>query len=260
MHEKSKKYIINALLTVIKVERPSESYFRLHFSCDKPLAVNPNWICPHLKLLFADPLTGKITFPMLDENNKILVSDKVRQFARSYSIRAYDESSNQIVIDFAIHDSGLATVWAQQAKVGDQIGIVGTAGKLEFDNQYLILMGDVSSLPTICYTLEHLPANHKAVAFIEVNHKSDIVELPSDLSVQWLIKDANHPNQLVDAVMSWDLSQQDNLLFWGGLECSLARQLRQAIKDKYVDLQPSSVHITSYWREGFAEGEFKHRD
>lgn len=258
MHEK--KNIINALLTVVKIERPSESYWRLHFSCDKPLVVNPRWICPHLKLLFADPLTGEIAFPILDENNKISVSDRVRQFARSYSIRDYDERNNHIVIDFAIHASGLATVWSQQAKVGDQVGFVGPAGKLEFANQHLILMGDVSALPAICYTLEHLPADHQSEAFIEVNHKTDIVDLPKHLSVKWMIKDANYPNQLVDTLMNWDFSQHDNLLFWGGLEGSLAQQLRHALKDKYVNLAPNAIQITSYWREGLAEGEFKHRD
>ena len=75
-----------------------------------------------------------------------------------------------------------------------------------------------------------------------------------------MIKDANYPNQLVDALMNWDFSQHDNLLFWGGLEGSLAQQLRHALKDKYVNLAPNAIQITSYWREGLAEGEFKHRD
>ena len=262
MQEKPRKAIINALLTVIKVEKLSHSFLRLHFSCDKPLMVNPRWICPHLKLLFADPLTDEITFPQLDENNKIMVSDRIRQLARSYSIRGYDESTNQLIIDFAIHSHGLATGWAQKAKVGDQVGIVGTAGKLEFDNQFLVLMGDISAVPTICYTVENLPSSQKALAFIEVNHKTDIVELPinKNVTIQWFVKDVNAPNQLIEAVMNIDLSDQENILFWGGMERSLAQQLRHSIKDKYLNLEPNAIQITSYWREGFAEGEFKHRD
>ena len=262
MQEKPRKAIINALLKVIKVEQLSHSFLRLHFSCDKPLMVNPNWICPHLKLLFADPLTDEITFPQLDENNKIMVNDRIRQLARSYSIRGYDQSTNQLIIDFAIHSHGLATCWAQKAKVGDQVGIVGTAGKLEFDNQFLVLMGDISAAPTICYTVENLPNSQKALAFIEVNHKTDIVELTinKNVTVQWFVKDVNAPNQLIEAVMNIDLSDQENILFWGGMERSLAQQLRHSIKDKYLNLEPNAIQITSYWREGFAEGEFKHRD
>ena len=60
--------------------------------------------------------------------------------------------------------------------------------------------------------------------------------------------------------MNIDLSDQENILFWGGMERSLAQQLRHSIKDKYLNLEPNAIQITSYWREGFAEGEFKHRD
>lgn len=262
MTGKSARVIINALLTVLKVKRISPSFIRIFFNCDKHLTVNPLWICPHLKLLFTDPLTGTITFPQLDENNKIVVSERTRELARSYSIRDYDETTNQLLIDFVVHPKGLATLWAQQAKPDDQVGIVGTVGKLEFSGQTIVLMGDVSAVPTICYTLEHLPKNQKAYAFMAVNDRSDIMPLANNINSQinWFVRDKNKPNQLIDAVIATDLTSYDNLLFWGGMESSLAQKLRHAIKDKYSNLSPDAVQITSYWREGFAEGEFRRRE
>ncbi|OCG07857.1 hypothetical protein A9G13_06490 [Gilliamella sp. wkB178] len=262
MAGKSARVIVNALLTVLKVERISQSFLRIYFSSDKHLTVNPLWICPHLKLLFADPTTGTITFPQLDENNKIVVNDKIRGLARSYSIRGYDEASNQIFIDFDIHPQGLASLWAQQAKVGDQVGLVGSVGKLEFSGQPLILIGDIAAVPSICYTLEHLPNNQQVYAFMEVNDRSDIMPLAnnSNSQVNWFIRDKTKPNQLVDAVIAADLPPYEDLLFSGGMESSLAQQLRHAIKDKCPDINADAVQIISYWREGFAEGEFRRRD
>ena len=260
--QKSKKLIVNALLTVLKVEKISPSFIRVQFSSNKPFDVDSAWVCPHVKLLFPEPITGEILFPKLDEDNKIVVSDKVRQLARSYSVREFDSVTNQLFIDFAIHESGLATVWSRHAKVGDQIGLVGSAGKLSFTDNCLVLMGDVSAAPAICYTLEHLPEKQKVYAFVLVNHPKDIVPLPDNENVQvnWLIQDNTKPNQLVDVVINTEFAEQDKLMFWGGMESSLAQQLRRALKDKYTQLVPEAIHITSYWREGFAEGEFKHRD
>ena len=260
--KKSKKLIVNALLTVLKVEKISPSFIRVQFSSNKPFDVDSAWVCPHVKLLFPEPITGEILFPKLDEDNKIVVSDKVRQLARSYSVREFDSVTNQLFIDFAIHESGLATVWSRHTKVGDQIGLVGSAGKLSFTDNCLVLMGDISAAPAICYTLEHLPEKQKVYAFILVNHPKDIVPLPDNENVQvnWLIQDNTKPNQLVDVVINTEFTEQDKLMFWGGMESSLAQQLRRALKDKYTQLAPEAIHITSYWREGFAEGEFKHRD
>lgn len=262
MPKSSTRTIVNALLTVLKVEQLSKSYLRLHFRCEKPLEVDPLWICPHVKLLFAEPTTGEITFPKLDENNKIVVNDKIRKLARSYSIRHYDAVTNQLVIDFVIHPTGLASVWAQQAKVGDQIGLVGAASKLAYHQQNLVLIGDVSAVPAISYTLENLPAQAKVQAFLAVNDQSDILPLSfsADFKVTWLVANSHQPDEFIETIKGADIPNSCDLFFWGGMECNLARLMRQTLKDKYRDLSPDAIHMISYWREGYAEGEFKHRD
>ena len=262
MAEKSSRIIVNGLLTVNKVERLSHNFIRIYFSCDKSLQINPLWVGPHLKLLFADPITKAIIFPEFDEKGKVLLTDNVRKLARTYSIRQYDKITNQLVVDFAIHANGVATLWAQCAKDGDQIGLIGMGSKTVFDNSYLVLIGDMAAVPAICYSLEHLPDNQKASAFIEVNHQSDVMPLPKNdnVEINWLIANSQQPNQLIEAILKADFAYHPQLLFWGGMESSLAQQLRHAIKDKYPDLKADAVQIISYWREGFAEGEFCRRD
>ncbi|OCG01094.1 siderophore-interacting protein [Gilliamella sp. wkB112] len=262
MAEKSSRVIVNGLLTVIKVEHLSSNFIRIYFSCDKSLQINPLWVGPHLKLIFADPITKAITFPGFDEKGKLLLTENVRKLARTYSIRKYDEVTNQLVIDFAIHAKGIAILWAQSAKESDQIGLFGMGSKTVFENSYLVLIGDIAAVPAICYSLENLPDNQKASAFIEVKHQSDVMPLPNNdnVEINWLIANSLQPNQLIDSVIAANLPTHDDLLFWGGMESSLAQQLRHAIKDKYSDLNADAVQIISYWREGFAEGEFRHRE
>ncbi|OCG21976.1 MULTISPECIES: siderophore-interacting protein [unclassified Gilliamella] len=261
-NEANKKVIVNALLTVLKVEKISPSFIRVQFSSNKPVNIDPLWVCPYLKLLFPDPSTGLIIFPKLDDNNKIVLDDKLRVLVRNYSVREFDSVTNQFFVDFTIHDTGLASVWSQKAKVGDQIGLIGAASKLYFTNDCLVLIGDISAVPAICYTLEHLPKKHKAFAFIQVNHKSDMVSLPDNknIAVNWFVQNSDNPHQLVDAVINADLSGKNKLLFWGGMERSLAQPVRHAIKGKYTHLSPDAFQITNYWRKGFAEGQFKHRE
>lgn len=262
MDKKSSRIIVNGLLTVIKVEQLSQNFIRIYFSCDKSLQINPLWIGPHLKLLFADPISKTITFPEFDEKGKVVLNENVRKLIRTYSIRKYDVITNQLVIDFAIHTNGVATLWAQGAKGGDQIGLIGMGSKNTYNQDHLVLIGDMAAVPAICYSLEHLPNDQKASAFIEVKHQSDVMPLSKNdnVEINWLITNSQQANQLIETVLKADLTYYPQILFWGGMESSLAQQLRHALKDKYTHLSSEAIQIISYWREGFAEGEFRHRE
>ncbi|MDF7669844.1 siderophore-interacting protein [Orbaceae bacterium ESL0721] len=266
MKEHKKRVLINARLTVSDVKQISPNFIRICFTCDKPLTVNPLWIGPHLKLLFADPKTENLTFPEFDENNKINWKDGLRERVRTYSIRNYDADTYQLTVDFIIHQSGIATVWAQQAKIGDQIGLVNMGAKCQFNDanikdQTLVLIGDDSALPTICYTLENLPKSTKAIAFIEVNNRENVIDFPNreQITIDWTIRESGNLSQLIEKVMKLTtLPNSEKLFFWGGMEGSLAQLLRNNLKNRYSELD--KIQIISYWRAGFAEGQFPHRE
>ncbi|MFQ1017087.1 siderophore-interacting protein [Gilliamella sp. BG7] len=153
----NKKVIVNALLTVLNIEKISPSFIRIQFSSDKSVNIDPLWVCPYLKLLFPDPSTNVITFPKLDDNNKIAVDDKQHQLVRSYSVREFERASNQFFVDFAVHDTGLASVWSQKAKIGDQIGLIAAASKLRFTDNCLVLMGIFRLCPPYVIRLNIFP-------------------------------------------------------------------------------------------------------
>lgn len=259
-----KKKAINGLLTVKSNKKLSTNLIEIVFHCDKPLEIDPLWIGPHVKLLF--PLTGsqEIIFPKINEENKIVWQDGIRERVRTYSIRDYDVANNTITVYFVIHQEGIATTWAQHAKVGDKIGLVAMGSKRRFDDvSQLILLGDIAAMPAICYSLERLPPSQQAMAIIEVRDERDkeALKLPPNGRVSWLVTPQGEPSKLIEQIKLLDVDiNASNLLFWGGMESSLSQELRHFLKDYFINLSSESTRLISYWREGYAEGQFKHHD
>jgi NADPH-dependent ferric siderophore reductase len=52
--------------------------------------------------------------------------DGVRPQTRDYT-PLYDEANHELVLDFFIHDGGIASHWAVEAKAGDRLTIGGRA-------------------------------------------------------------------------------------------------------------------------------------
>ncbi|RKS87371.1 NADPH-dependent ferric siderophore reductase [Orbus hercynius] len=259
-----KRNVINGLLTVTNIVSLSSNLIRIVLCCDKKLAVDPNWIGPHLKLLFPAENSQDIIFPQTNEENKIIWQDGVRERVRTYSIRDYNENDNSLSVDFVVHQHGVATSWAQQAKIGDCIGLVAMGSKNRFDETVkFVLLGDIAAMPAICYTLEHLPAKQHVTAIIEVRDEQDKVtlNLPESATLSWLVTPKDQPSQLISTLTQLKLDTADSqLVFWGGMESSLAQSLRHYIKAQFTALSGDCVRLISYWREGYAEGQFKHHD
>lgn len=256
--------VVRSELIVKSIEALSKNMIRIMFSVvdrDK-FIVNPNWIGPHLKLFFPSDERQTITFPEVTEDNKVIWPEGVRERVRTYSLRAYSAQQQILTVDFVKHQSGVATLWAQQAKVGDKIGVLGMGSKCQFTQQTLVLLGDISALPAIAYTLEHLPNDTRAVAIIEVLSEADkqAIHCAQSNEVKWIVRAPTQPSQLISTIATLNLTQPSDLLFWGGMESDLAQQVRHYLKDHYENLSRDNLQIVSYWRQGFTEGSFSHKE
>ena len=71
---------------------------------------------------------------------------------RDYTPRRHDAEAGTLEIDFALHEAGPATQWAEQAKVGDLLGVGGPRGSfiVPTDFDWHLLIGDDTALPAIC--------------------------------------------------------------------------------------------------------------
>jgi len=128
-------------LTVSRIEHLTPRMMRVHFISPELsdfVSAAPD---DHVKLFF--PQAGRI------DGKPVM---------RDFTPRAFDRAAGRLTIDFALHESGPATAWAANARVGDKLDIGGPRGSqvLPDDFDWYLLIGDESALPAIGRRVEEL--------------------------------------------------------------------------------------------------------
>lgn len=136
---------------------------------------------------------------------------------RTYTARTIRPEAEKIDIDFATHGiEGPASAWAQSAKTGDQLVIIGpdtrshqSSGGIEFSPgtaKDLLVAGDETAVPAICAILETLPPGFRGEAYLEVPSHEDVLDLRcrSAVEIHWLPRTGTkHGSELIPAVHRW---------------------------------------------------------
>jgi NADPH-dependent ferric siderophore reductase len=204
----------------------------------------------HVKVFFPDPVTGEIATPVLGPDGIRQMPEGQTVIARDYTPRAYDRTNNHFTLDFAVHEAGPATTWAQTAKVGDELRIGGPRGSfvvpLAFDGY--VLIGDETALPAIGRRLEELPVGAKAVVLVEVESETDQLsfDTPADVTIHWVYR--SEGQTLSEALKAIHLPSGD-CYAWVACESATAKALRiQLIRDHGIN--PKWLKAAGYWRLG----------
>ncbi|NKF21245.1 siderophore-interacting protein [Solimonas marina] len=208
----------------------------------------------HVKLFFPDD-HGVLKVPTMGPNGPDFGGP--RPPMRDYTPRHYDAAAGSLQIDFALHEAGPATRWAEQAKPGDSLGVGGPRGSfiIPTDFDWHLLVGDDTALPAIGRRLAELPAGARAVVLIEVDGPDDQIELPSaaDVSLSWVHRrgaEAGDPAPLADALRRRALPTGDYYA-WVAAEARVAKALRQQLIAEH-GAQPQWMRAAAYWRHGDA--------
>src|SRR5262245_56308776 len=173
----------------------------------------------HIKVFFPDPSAP---------------ADGEPQFVgRDYTPRRYDLTTRRLDVEFAIHEAGPATRWAEQAQRGQSLRIGGPRGSFiisptAFD--WHLLIGDETALPAIARRLTELPAGTRAVVLAEIDGPADRLTLESaaDVSVTWAYRDSAAPGAsdvLARTLKTLQLPKGDYYA-WVACESLIAKALR----------------------------------
>ena len=136
---------------------------------------------------------------------------------RTYTVRKVRPESEQIDVDFVIHDhAGPAGAFAEAAKPGDQAIIIGPNAQaggpvagMDFhpgQSRHLLLVGDETAVPAIGAIMDSLIRDHwqgEGVALIEVPAEEDRLPLPEHegIRVIWTTCDeSGHGHALIEAM------------------------------------------------------------
>ena len=241
-------------LTVKTVQRVTPHLIRITLTGDALEGFTSPGFDDHAKLFFPDAATGQLTLPTAGPDGPVW-PEGGRPAMRDYTPRRHDVQANTLEIDFALHDAGPATQWAEQAKPGDIVGVGGPRGSFivptEFD--WHLLIGDDTALPAISRRLAELPAGARVVVLAEVDSAADEIpfETQADLTLRWVHRNGAAPGLspvLVETLKTMTLPAGD-FHAWVGCESAIAKALRAHLVGER-GANPKWVRASGYWRRG----------
>ncbi|MFT4090245.1 MAG: siderophore-interacting protein [Asticcacaulis sp.] len=240
---------------VASVTRLSEHMIRIVLRHDDLKDFVSSGFDDHVKVFFPDPQTGIIHTPTVGPDGAPVRDPNLTIIARDYTPRAFDNETGELTLDFAVHDAGPATQWAQNAKVGDVLGVGGPRGSfvipLAFDGY--VLIGDDTALPAIARRLTEIGPDAPVLVVAEVDGPESEVDLNGSANVRlhWAHRNGQKPGNpaiLSDALKALQLPEGD-LHVWVAAESGVARHLRgQLLETGRVN--PKWLKVASYWKTG----------
>lgn len=124
---------------------------------------------------------------------------------RTYTIRAVRPEAGEVDIDFVLHEGGVASGWAAEARPGDVVGVNDPTGLYSppADLSWQVLVADQTGLPAAARLLENTPDHVRTRVVLEAPASSAVLPLrePSDSKVTWTYGGNGHgPSRLADLV------------------------------------------------------------
>lgn len=218
----------------------------------------------HLKVFFADPLTGRLAVPTVTPDG-IRPPAEGRVVARDYTPvnPTVDDRGGSLDLDFVLHgDDGPASAWADAARIGDTVTIAGPRGsKLVPEGWDRVLLGaDETALPSVRRWLELLPPRTTVDVLAEVADAADEAYLadlpglrPGGVTVTWLHRDGAAPGTttLLEQAVRASTIDADTFVWCGGEATSLV-PLRRYLR-RELGLPKAQAEVAGYWRRGVAD-------
>jgi NADPH-dependent ferric siderophore reductase len=202
-----------------------------------------------------DDLTGFTSQGFDDHIKLVFIDEEGRAVMRDFTPRRYDADRAELLIDFALHDSGPATRWAATAAMGMTLEVGGPRSSFiiptELDSH--LLVGDETALPAIGRRLEELPDTTRALVVAEIDNESEqqAFESRARLDVIWVYRRgaaAGSADALLKALLALTVPPT-GCFAWIAVESKVARRLRQFLVEERGVEKPW-VKAAGYWQRG----------
>ena len=214
-----------------------------------------------LRIIFHSEDLPGFDSPSPDDHIKIFLpsGDDAAPIMRDFTPRAWDIATGNIALDFALHQNGPASDWAQKAETGDTIQIGGPRGSTiapdDFD--WYLLIGDATALPSIGRRLESLRPGVPVHVFALVADKEkeqQKFQTSTACKVHWLMSTGKSREDAVTmrtAVETLEAPGGDGFI-WIAAETSVARELYN-YATQTLRHPKEWVKAAGYWSEGQAD-------
>ncbi|TLU66453.1 siderophore-interacting protein [Enterobacter sp. MF024] len=233
-------------LNVLRVERVSAGFQRIVLGGEALEGFSSRGFDDHSKVFFPQPGTTFVPPVVTDEG--VNWGDGVRPQARDYT-PLYDAARHELALDFFIHDGGVASQWAVEAKPGDTLSIGGPRGSLVVPEDYAwqLYVCDESGMPALRRRLEALralPVRPEVHAVVTVGDAAcqDYLAHLSEFNITWVV---GHNEQAVaDRLAALSVPGQDYFIWLTG-EGKVVKNLSRLFETDAIDQK--LVRASAYW-------------
>ncbi|MDJ1134563.1 siderophore-interacting protein [Streptomyces iconiensis] len=186
----------------------------------------------------------------------LLMPKSSRPWVRNFTIRRVRPELGEVDVEFALHGDTPASLWARNARPGDQAGIfdMGVTYQPPAHAEWQLLAGDESAVPAVLAILEDAPATLTGEVFLEVPSTEDFrkdITVPGGVHVHWLARNgtgAQPGTVALEAVKESDL-RPGPFYTWVAGESGLATGLRRhLVRERGVP--KADISFFGYWRQG----------
>ena len=233
-------------LDVLRVERVNAGFQRIVLGGEALGGFSSRGFDDHTKVFF--PAPGTTFVPPVVTEEGIDWGEGVRPQARDYT-PLFDAEHNELVLDFFVHDGGVASRWALEAKVGDKLTIGGPRGSLVVPEDYAwqLYVCDESGMPALRRRLEAIaslkvrPEIHAVVTVGDASYKTYLAHL-SGFNITWIV---GHSEQAVaDQLAALTVPAEDYFIWLTG-EGKVVKNLSRRFETDAIDQQ--LVRASAYW-------------
>ncbi|MEB6380836.1 siderophore-interacting protein [Leclercia adecarboxylata] len=233
-------------LNVLRVERVSAGFQRIVLGGEALDGFSSRGFDDHSKVFF--PEKGTTFVPPVVTDEGVDWGEGVRPQARDYT-PLYDAARHELALDFFIHDGGVASQWAVEAKPGDTLSIGGPRGSLVVPEDYAwqLYVCDESGMPALRRRLEALralsvhPEVHAVVSVNDAACKDYLAHL-SEFNIHWVV---GHNEQAVaDRLAVLSVPAEDYFIWLTG-EGKVVKNLSRLFETDAIDQK--LVRASAYW-------------
>ncbi|MFS2225873.1 siderophore-interacting protein [Pantoea sp. B65] len=171
-----------------------------------------------------------------------------RPLARDYT-PLFNAQRNELTFDFYLHQSGIASDWAQQAKPGDTLIIGGPRGSLVVPEDYhwQLYVCDETGMPALLRRLEALstlatPVDVTALIALEDAASKAYFDHLSGFNLQWFV--GAERAQIPERLQQLSVPAEDYFLWLTG-EGETVKQYCQIFENNGIDQQ--LLRAVAYW-------------
>lgn len=234
-------------LTVLRVERIGAAFQRIVLGGEALAGFTSQGFDDHTKLFF--PAAGSTFTPPEVTEAGIVWGEGVRPPTRDYT-PLFDAQRQELAYDFFIHDGGVASQWAMNAKVGDTLTIGGPRGSLVVPEDYAwqLYVCDESGMPALRRRLESLrqcavrPQVKAIVTVADAAWQDYLADC--GFAIDWVV---GHSEQAVAGKLAALTVPAEDYFIWITGEGAVTKSLLDGFVTETMDKE--LVRSQAYWHQ-----------